>query len=167
MSKRILPMFSTGSFTASGFTFKSLNHFELIFVYAILQARILQWVAIPFSRRSSQPRDQTHVSYIEGRFSTVLATRGVDSLGIWLGHQKEGTNAIYSTTDWPTDCYTMCDSLLSEPSGKPKNPGLGSLSLLQGIFPSQESNRRLLHCWRILYQLSCPGSPLEAPSEVQ
>ena len=41
----------------------------------ILQARILKWVAIPFSRGSSQLRDQTQVSCIAGRFSTVWATR--------------------------------------------------------------------------------------------
>ena len=32
------------------------------------------------------------------------------------------------------------------PQGKPKNTGMGSLSLLQGIFPTQESNQGLLHC---------------------
>ena len=36
------------------------------------------------------------------------------------------------------------DSLPSEPPGKPKNTGVGSLSLLQGIFPTQESNWGLL-----------------------
>ena len=40
-----------------------------------------------------------------------------------------------------------------------QNTGVGSLSLLQGIFPTQESNRGLLHCRRILYQLSYEGSP--------
>ena len=44
-------------------------------VPGILQARILEWVAIPFSRRSSQPRDKTQVSCIAGRFFTVWATR--------------------------------------------------------------------------------------------
>ena len=39
-------------------------------VHGILQARILEWVALPFSRRSSQPRDQTQVSYIAGEFFT-------------------------------------------------------------------------------------------------
>ena len=33
-------------------------------VHVILQARMLEWVAMPFSRGSSQPRDQTHVSYV-------------------------------------------------------------------------------------------------------
>ena len=37
------------------------------------------------------------------------------------------------------------DSLLSEPQGKPKKTGVGSLSLLQRIFPTQELNRGLLH----------------------
>ena len=40
-------------------------------VHGILQARILEWVAMPFSRGSSQPRDQTHVSCTAGRFFTV------------------------------------------------------------------------------------------------
>ena len=39
-------------------------------VPGILQARILEWVAIPFSRRSSQPRDGTKVSHIAGGFFT-------------------------------------------------------------------------------------------------
>ena len=42
-------------------------------VHGILQAKILEWVAIPFSRGSSWPRNQTQVSYIAGRFLTVLA----------------------------------------------------------------------------------------------
>ena len=40
-------------------------------VHEILQARILEWVAILFSRGSSQPRDQTQVSRMVGRFFTV------------------------------------------------------------------------------------------------
>ena len=44
-------------------------------VHGILQARILEWVAFPFSRGSSQPRDQTQVSRIAGGFFTSWATR--------------------------------------------------------------------------------------------
>ena len=54
----------------------------------------------------------------------------------------------------------QADSLPSESTGEPKNTGVGSLSLLQGIFPTQELNRGLLHCRKILYQLSYQGSPL-------
>ena len=44
-------------------------------VHGIRQARILEWVAISLSRVSSQPRDQTQVSLIAGRFFTVWAIR--------------------------------------------------------------------------------------------
>ena len=45
-------------------------------VYEILQARILEWIAIPFSRGSSQPRDRNQVSCIAGSFYTVWAIWG-------------------------------------------------------------------------------------------
>ena len=53
-------------------------------------------------------------------------------------------------------CSTLCD-----PHGlySPWNTGMGSLSLLQGIFPNQGPNPGLPHCRRILYQLSHKGSP--------
>ena len=41
-----------------------------------------------------------------------------------------------------------------------QNTGVGSLSLLQGIFSTQGSNPGLLHCGQILYQLSLKGSPI-------
>ena len=46
-------------------------------VRGILRARILEWVAISFSRRSSQPRDWTWVSHILGRCFTIWASREV------------------------------------------------------------------------------------------
>ena len=52
------------------------------------------------------------------------------------------------------------DSLPAEPQGKDKNTGVSSLSLLQRIFPTQESNQSLLHC-RILYQLSYREVPMK------
>ena len=58
----------------------------------------------------------------------------------------------------PRSPTLQADSLRAEPQGKPKNVGVGSLSLLQGIFPTQELNRGLLHCRQILYQLSFQGS---------
>ena len=44
-------------------------------VYGILQAKLLEWTAMPFSRGSSRPRDQTPVSCITGRFFTIWDTR--------------------------------------------------------------------------------------------
>ena len=52
-------------------------------VHGILQARILEWVAIPLSRESSQPRNQTQVSYIAGVF-TVWATEKP----VWCDRQQ-------------------------------------------------------------------------------
>ena len=52
----------------------------------------------------------------------------------------------------------QADSLPSEPPKKPKNTGVGSLSLLQGIFPTQDSNWGLLHCRWIFYELSYQGN---------
>ena len=86
----------------------------------ILQARILEWVAMLSTRGSSQLRDQTQVSCIAGKFSTT----------------------------WTTT--------------KPKNTGVGSLTLLPQIFLTQESNWGLLHRRQIFYQLSYQGKPLES-----
>ena len=60
--------------------------------------------------------------------------------------------------DWPRSSALQADSLPAEPQGKPENTGVGSLSLLQQIFPTQELNRGLLHCRWILYQLRYEGS---------
>ena len=64
-------------------------------------------------------------------------------------------------------CPTLCDPMdcsLPGSSGNGdsagQNNGVGSCSLLQGIFLTQELNQSLLHCRQILYQLSCHGSPL-------
>ena len=83
----------------------------------ILQARILEWVAMPPSRDLPNP--------------------GIE----------------------PRSPALQADSLPAELQAKPKNTGVGTLSLLQRIFLSQESNRGLLHCRWILYQLSYQGGP--------
>ena len=59
----------------------------------------------------------------------------------------------------PRSPALQADSLLTEPPGKPKNTGAGSLSLLQGIFPTQGLKPGLPHCRQILYQLSYEESP--------
>ena len=53
----------------------------------------------------------------------------------------------------PRSPTLQADSLPAESQRKLKNTGVGSLSLFQWIFPTQESNQGLLHCMRILYQL--------------
>ena len=59
----------------------------------------------------------------------------------------------------PRSPTLRADSLPVEPQGKPKITGVGSLSLFQWIFLTHELNWDLLHCRRILYQLSYQGSP--------
>ena len=59
----------------------------------------------------------------------------------------------------PRSPALQADSLRAEPQGKRKNTGVGSLSLLQRIFPTQGSNLGLQHCRQILYELSHKGSP--------
>ena len=109
-------------------------------VHGILQARILQWVAISFSRGSSWPRDQTRDSCFAGRFFTIWVKK------------------------WSVNRSVMPDS--SQPHGlQPtrllcpwdfpgKNTGVGSHLLLQGIFPTQGLNLGLLHCRQNLYWLN-------------
>ena len=52
-------------------------------VHGILQASILEWVSIPFSRGSSQPGNQTQVSCIAGGFFTIRVTREALE-GVWM-----------------------------------------------------------------------------------
>ena len=80
--------------------------------HGILQVRILEWVAIPFSRVSFQPRDQTRVSCIAGRLFTLWATmfdltsilvrqilvRWLTSIHIYIGTSQ----FVYSFTSWWT-----------------------------------------------------------------
>ena len=58
--------------------------------------------------------------------------------------------------DWTQVSHVAGRIFTSWATGKPKNTGVSSLSLLQGIFLTQESNWGLLHCRQILYQLSYP-----------
>ena len=71
----------------------------------------------------------------------------------------------------PQLCLTLCDPMDCSPpdpsvhgDSPGMNTGMGCHALLQGIFPIQGSNAGLLHCRRILYQLSYQGSPIFATS---
>ena len=64
-------------------------------VHGILQARILEWVAIPFSRVYSQPRDWTQVSCIGGGFFTVWVTREA----LWATRKSCKRGDIYSNIE--------------------------------------------------------------------
>ena len=82
----------------------------------------------------------------------------------WSGYPFPSPGDLPNPGIEPRSPTLQVDSLPAEPQGKPKNTGVGSLSLLQWIFPTQELNQGLLHCRRILYQLSYEGSPLKKES---
>ena len=127
-------------------------------VHGSLQARILQWVAFPFSSEPSQPTDRTQVSHIAVVFFTSWATR--ETQEYWSGWPFHSPGYLRNPEIKFRSPTLQLGSLLAEPPGKPKNTGVGSLPLLQGIFLTQESNQCLLHCRWILYKLSYQGSPL-------
>ena len=77
----------------------------------------------------------------------------------WSGLPSPPSDDLPNPGIQPRSPTLQGDSLSADPPGKPENTGVGSLSLLQRIFPTQELNRGLLHCRRILYQLSHQGSP--------
>ena len=79
---------------------------------------------------------------------------GLSRQEYWSGLPCPSSGDLPNRGIEPRSPTSQADSLPSEPPGKPKNTGVGSLSLLQGIFLTKESNRGLLHCRRILYQLS-------------
>ena len=91
------------------------------YVHRILQARILAWVAISFSRGSSQPRDQTQVSHIAGRFFTVSATREA----IMMVAAAAAAKSLQS-------CLTLCDPIDSSPPGSPV-PGILQARTLEWV----------------------------------
>ena len=149
-------------------------------------------MAISFSRGSSQPGDQTHVSCLQvdslplrhlgspqHRYRyicvnvlwwvTQLCSTLCDPMDYslpgfsrqvyWRGLPCPSPGDLPNPGMEPRSSVLQADSLPSKPPGKPKNTGVGSLTLLQGIFLTQEFNWGLLHCRQIVYQLSYQRSP--------
>ena len=144
-------------------------------VHGILQAIILDWVAISYCRGSSWPRIKPTSLASAGRFFTTY-------------HLGSHAISCYNSENWPQEngnkptlelkicvCVCMCvsHSVMSDsfrphelqlarlicPQNSPgKNTGIGCHSLLQGIVPTQGLNLGLPHCRQILYHLSHQGS---------
>ena len=96
---------------------------------------------------------------------TICSDFGTESmqfsrLEYWSGLPFPSPEDLPNPGIKPRSRALQADYLPSEPPGKPKNTGVGSLSLLQQIFLTQESSQCLLHCRWILYQLSYQGSPI-------
>ena len=88
-------------------------------VHGILQARILEWVAILFSRRCSQFRDQTWISSIAGRFFTTWATREAPRILEWVA--TASPRDLLDPGVKPRTSASQADSVPSEPGKPPGN----------------------------------------------
>ena len=103
-------------------------------VHGTLQAWILEWVAILFSKGSSQPRDRTWVSCIAGRFFTIWAIREVSNCDKWKWSESL---SVVSDSLWhhglqPIEFHPW--------NSLGKNTPVGSHSHLQGIFLTRDWN---------------------------
>ena len=85
-------------------------------LHGILQARILEWVAFPFSRGSSQPRYQTQVSHVAGRFFTSWTTR--EAQENWSGQPIPSPVDLPDPGIKPGSSALQADSLPTELWGK-------------------------------------------------
>ena len=82
-------------------------------VHGTLQARILEWIAIPFSRGSSWPRDQTWVSCIADGFFTIWATRGAQEIVKDRGACRDAVHGVAEGT-WLSTWTTTTQSPTSQ-----------------------------------------------------
>ena len=119
---------------------------------------------VPLSYVGRASRKKIHVCfyiYCESESCSVLSDTLCNCIvhGILQARILEWVAFLFSRgSSQPRSPALQVDSLPAEPQGKPKNTGVGSLSLLQGLFLTQELNPGLLHCRWILYQLSYQGS---------
>ena len=109
-------------------------------VHEIFQARILEWVAISFSRGSSQPRDQTWVSCTAGRFFTNWAT------------------AAAAAAKSLQSCPTLCDPIDGSPPGSPI-PGILQARTLEWVAVSFSNACK----WKVKVKSLSRVRPLATP----
>ena len=119
-------------------------------VYGISQARILKWVAISFSRGSSQPRDGTHFSCIVRWVFFFFFTTGP------LGKHCEFTAAAAKSLQ---SCLTLCDPIDGSPPGSPV-PGILQARTLERVAISFSSEFTTI-CLFILLLNICIVSSFE------
>ena len=142
-------------------------------VHGILQARILEWIIISFSRGSSWPRDWTQVSYVSctGRQAlyhwrllggeTVTVSHSVVPE---LNYSRLRLCFVQSWLLWP---HRLEPARLLCPWDSPgKKTQVGCHFLLRGIFPTQGSNPGLLHC-RHIQREYCLCQSDSLPTEIE
>ena len=113
-------------------------------VHGILQARILEWAAIPFSNRSSQSRNQTWVSYVAGRFFIIWTTKEapwrlvISSMESALGIRKK------QNCHQEESCYLPYGAFPHSSVGKESACNAGELDLIPGSGRSLEKEMATL-----------------------
>ena len=126
-------------------------------VHGILQVRILEWIAFPFSRGSSQPRDQTQVSRIAGRFFTNWAIKEDNvSINYISGNNNVSINYVFLKIHW----YHLLGSEWHKNKNKAKWRAETGLWAPLGHLTS-------LHPHLLVNGLWCQASLLSPPSPTQ
>ena len=144
-------------------------------VHGILQARILEWVAIPFSKGLSQPRDQTLISCIVGRFLTIWATKKVhNSLMQWLKHWLKSIGGTSLVVKGLRNCLPMkgtwvCFLVREDPTcTKPVRHNYCSLHAYSLCSATTEATRMRSPCTaRRVAQLATPRESLSTATKTQ
>ena len=132
-------------------------------VHWIIQARILKWVALPFSRGSSPPRVWTWVSYIVGRFFTIRGIREAHSLSTESLHVC--MLSCFSPVWLFETPWTVAHQAPLSMGFSRQESWRGCHALLHGIFPTQgmtSSLLGLLHWKAGSLPLVPPGKPTQS-----
>ena len=113
------------------------------------------WGAIPWKSSESESHSVVSDSLQPHGLYSPWNSPG---LNIGMGKPFPSPGDLPNPGIEPRSPTLQADSLPAESQGKPKNTGVGSLSLLQQIFWTQESNWSLQYCRWIVHQLSYQGS---------
>ena len=116
---------------------------------------LLQWVhSFPASPAGEGEEFNTGLSA-----SRIISLMLLTSTTLITDYSESESHSVMSDSLRPHGLYSSWNS-------PGQNTGVGSLSLLQGIFPTQGSNPGLLHCRQILYQLRHKGNPTISPADL-
>ena len=127
-------------------------------IRGILQVRILEWVPIPFSKGSFQPKDRTHLSQISGRFSTIWATREahLNEKWKWSHSVVSDSSRPHGPTPWTPLCMRFFQARvwngLPFPSpGDLSDPGIepGSPTLQADTLRLSHQSLRPTYVWHL------------------
>ena len=126
-------------------------------VHGILQARILEWVALPFSRGSSLPRDQIHVSCIAGRCSPVWATREAQLcvFNLIQLNSPDPSEHLLRILHWAgcTELWTSDQSVLNKPEVKSEVLGITTVSSGNPLVTPHYSARKTIWLYLVFLKV--------------